>query len=170
MITTIRTVGIQHPARAVEEPLRQIVTNAGGDASVVLNAVAEGKGNYGYNAASGEYGDMIECRYPRSDQGHTVRAAKRCISVRPVADNRSNGCRSTAGRCWRCPGNAGYGWHGWHGRHDVSQAPRQARITGKQKGLALRGLFFSIAATACPGLPHWKVRRSNGRSWFFARC
>ena len=34
--------------------------NAGGDASVVLNAVAEGKGNYGYNAATGEFGDMIE--------------------------------------------------------------------------------------------------------------
>ncbi|MEO1318904.1 MAG: TCP-1/cpn60 chaperonin family protein, partial [Pseudomonadota bacterium] len=36
------------------------VSNAGGDASVVLNAVADGEGNYGYNAATGEYGDMIE--------------------------------------------------------------------------------------------------------------
>ena len=53
-------VGINILRRAVEEPLRQIVGNAGGDPSVVLNAVAEGKGNYGYNAASGEYGDMIE--------------------------------------------------------------------------------------------------------------
>ncbi len=53
-------VGINILRRAVEEPLRQIVRNAGGDPSVVLNAVAEGKGNYGYNAASGEYGDMIE--------------------------------------------------------------------------------------------------------------
>ena len=53
-------VGIQILRRAVEEPLRQIVLNAGGDPSVVLNAVKEGKGNYGYNAASGEYGDMIE--------------------------------------------------------------------------------------------------------------
>ncbi|MBT8096718.1 MAG: chaperonin GroEL [Woeseia sp.] len=55
-----QTVGINILRRAVEEPLRQIVKNAGGDASVVLNAVAEGKGNYGYNAATGEYGDMIE--------------------------------------------------------------------------------------------------------------
>jgi chaperonin GroEL len=39
--------------------LRQIVQNAGGDPSVVLNAVAEGKGDYGYDAATGEYGDMI---------------------------------------------------------------------------------------------------------------
>ena len=55
-----QNVGIQILKRAVEEPLRQIVANAGGDASVVLNAVAEGKGNYGFNAATGEYGDMIE--------------------------------------------------------------------------------------------------------------
>ncbi len=55
-----QTVGVNILRRAVEEPLRQIVKNAGGDASVVLNAVAEGKGNYGYNAATGEYGDMIE--------------------------------------------------------------------------------------------------------------
>jgi len=53
-------VGIAILKRAVEEPLRQIVRNAGGDASVVLNAVAEGKGNYGYNAATDEYVDMIK--------------------------------------------------------------------------------------------------------------
>jgi chaperonin GroEL len=55
-----QAVGIKILRRAIEEPLRQIVMNAGGDASVVLNAVAEGKGNYGYNAATNEYGDMIE--------------------------------------------------------------------------------------------------------------
>jgi chaperonin GroEL len=55
-----QTVGINILRRAIEEPLRQIVSNAGDDASVVLNAVAAGKGNYGYNAATGEYGDMIE--------------------------------------------------------------------------------------------------------------
>jgi chaperonin GroEL len=52
--------GIKILARAIEEPLRQIVDNAGDDAAVVLNKVREGKGNYGYNAATGEYGDMIE--------------------------------------------------------------------------------------------------------------
>ncbi len=55
-----QNVGINILKRAVEEPLRQIVNNAGEDSSVVLNAVAEGKGNFGYNAATGEYGDMIE--------------------------------------------------------------------------------------------------------------
>jgi chaperonin GroEL len=55
-----QNVGINILRRAVEEPLRQIVRNAGGDSSVVLNAVASGKGNYGFNAATGEYGDLIE--------------------------------------------------------------------------------------------------------------
>jgi chaperonin GroEL len=52
--------GIQIVLRALEEPLRQIVTNAGGEPSVVLNTVLEGKGSFGYNAASEEYGDLIE--------------------------------------------------------------------------------------------------------------
>jgi chaperonin GroEL len=53
-------VGIGIARRAMEEPLRQIVANAGAEASVVLQKVAEGEGNYGYNAGSGEYGDMVE--------------------------------------------------------------------------------------------------------------
>jgi chaperonin GroEL len=53
-------MGIQILLRSVEEPLRQIVANAGEDGSVVLNKVREGKGDYGYNAATGEYGNLIE--------------------------------------------------------------------------------------------------------------
>lgn len=52
--------GIAIMRRAVEEPLRQIVANAGEEASVVLDKVANGKANFGYNAANGEYGDMVE--------------------------------------------------------------------------------------------------------------
>ena len=52
-------VGIALARRAMEEPLRQIVANAGDEPSVVLNNVANGEGNYGYNAANGEYGDMV---------------------------------------------------------------------------------------------------------------
>ena len=55
-----QTVGIQILRRAIEEPLRQIVRNAGDEPSVVVNKVKEGSGNFGYNAATGEYGDMIE--------------------------------------------------------------------------------------------------------------
>jgi chaperonin GroEL len=55
-----QTVGVRILHRAVEEPLRQIVENAGEDAAVVVNRVKEGKGSFGYNAASGEFGDLIE--------------------------------------------------------------------------------------------------------------
>ena len=54
-----QTAGINILRRAMEAPLRQIVTNAGDEASVILNKVKEGSGNFGYNAASGEFGDMI---------------------------------------------------------------------------------------------------------------
>ena len=55
-----QNVGINILRRALEEPLRQIVSNAGSDASVILNEVAKGKANFGYNAATNEYGDMVE--------------------------------------------------------------------------------------------------------------
>jgi len=55
-----QNVGINILKKALEEPLRQIVSNSGNDASVVLNEVAKGKGNYGYNAATDEYGDLVE--------------------------------------------------------------------------------------------------------------
>ncbi|MBN8280312.1 MAG: chaperonin GroEL [Gammaproteobacteria bacterium] len=54
-----QNAGISILRRALEEPLRQIVINAGEDGAVVLNKVAEGKGNFGYNAATGDYGDMV---------------------------------------------------------------------------------------------------------------
>ena len=52
--------GIVIACRAMEEPLRQIVNNAGEESSVILSKVSEKKGNFGYNAATGEYGDMID--------------------------------------------------------------------------------------------------------------
>ena len=54
-----QTVGVNLARRAMESPLRQIVANAGGESSVVVNEVKAKQGNEGYNAASGEYGDMI---------------------------------------------------------------------------------------------------------------
>jgi chaperonin GroEL len=55
-----QAVGVKILARAIEEPLRQIVENAGEDAAVILNRVKEGKGSFGYNAATGDFGDLIE--------------------------------------------------------------------------------------------------------------
>jgi len=57
--------GITIALRAMEAPLREIVTNCGEEPSVVLNQVKQGTGSYGYNAATGEYGDMIEMGRPR---------------------------------------------------------------------------------------------------------
>ncbi|KAF7600128.1 MAG: chaperonin GroEL [Candidatus Dactylopiibacterium carminicum] len=58
--TPDQDAGIKIVLRAVEEPLRQIVANAGDEPSVVINKVLEGKGNYGYNAANGTYGDLVD--------------------------------------------------------------------------------------------------------------
>ena len=55
-----QNVGIKLALRAMEAPLRQIVTNAGEEASVVASAVKNGEGNFGYNAGTEQYGDMIE--------------------------------------------------------------------------------------------------------------
>ena len=55
-----QTAGIKIVLRAMEEPMRQIAGNAGSEASVIVNAVSAQKGNYGYNAQTGVYGDMIE--------------------------------------------------------------------------------------------------------------
>jgi len=55
-----QNAGIRIVLRALEEPLRQIVSNAGDEPSVVLNRVIEGQGNFGFNALTNEYGDMVE--------------------------------------------------------------------------------------------------------------
>ena len=54
-----QTTGIQIVKRAIEEPLRQIVANAGGEGSVVVNKVREGEGTFGYNARDDQYEDMM---------------------------------------------------------------------------------------------------------------
>jgi chaperonin GroEL len=55
-----QNVGINIVRKAFEAPLRQIVTNAGEEASVIVAKIREGEGSFGFNAANGEYGDMIE--------------------------------------------------------------------------------------------------------------
>ena len=59
-INVDQDAGIKLVLRAIEAPLRTIVANAGDEPSVVVNAVAQGEGNYGYNASTGEYGDLVE--------------------------------------------------------------------------------------------------------------
>ena len=57
---TDQEAGIKIVLRALEEPLRQIAANAGDEPSVVVNKIVEGKGNFGYNAQTGEYGDLVQ--------------------------------------------------------------------------------------------------------------
>ena len=54
-----QNAGIRIVLRAMEEPMRQIVSNCGEEPSVVVNKVADGEGNFGYNAQTGEYGDLV---------------------------------------------------------------------------------------------------------------
>ena len=54
-----QAAGVKIVVRALEQPMREIARNAGDEPSVVINKVLEGKGNYGYNAQTGEYGDMV---------------------------------------------------------------------------------------------------------------
>ena len=106
--------GVQIVLRAVESPLRQIVANAGGEPSVVVNKVLEGKGNYGYNAGSGEYGDMIEmgvldpAKVTRSALQHAASIAGLMLTTDCMIAEIPE--EKPAMLIWR---------HGWYGRHDV---------------------------------------------------
>ena len=106
--------GIKIPLRAIEEPLRQIVANAGEEPSVVLNKVKEGKGKFGYNAADRRVRRHGRDGHPGPDQGHALRAAERGFGRRPDAHHRSDGrrgCRRTKSRPWR-GGGGGMGGMG----------------------------------------------------------
>jgi hypothetical protein len=128
-----QTVGIRILARSIEEPLRQIVENAGEDAAVILNEVKGGKGAYGYNAATGEYGDMLEDGHPGPDQGHASRAAERGVGRGPAADDRSDDRRGAEGRSRPWP--PGSGRHGRHGRQLLQDdAGDEHRVTALQGG------------------------------------
>ena len=74
-----QNVGIQIAKRSMEAPLRQIVANAGGEASVVVDKVKQGKDNFGFNAATGEYGDMIKMGI--LDPAKVARSALQAASV-----------------------------------------------------------------------------------------
>ena len=135
-------VGIKIMRRALEEPLRQIVANAGADASVVLNDVASGEGDYGYDAALGEYGELVgrgiidPTKVTRLALQNAASVAglllttEAMVTEKPKKDEPSPHARSRR-----------------HGRHDVSP-PRQpqnpkALPLSQEAGLFLLGLFLA---------------------------
>ena len=102
--------------RALEEPLRQIVANAGDEPSVVLNKVVEGKGNFGFNAATGEYGDMVEMgvldptKVTRFALQNAASVAALMLTTDAMVAELPEGRKADG---WR----RRHGRHGWHGRH-----------------------------------------------------
>ena len=115
-----QTIGVDIARRALEEPIRQIVNNAGDEASVVTNNVEEGEGNYGYNAATGEYGDMIELGIldPTKVARFALQNAASVAGLLITTEAMIAEAPKEAGPAM--PDMSGYGWrHGRHGRHDV---------------------------------------------------
>lgn len=86
-------MGIAIIRRAIEEPIRQIVANAGLDASVVANKVKEGTGAFGFNAYSEQYEDLFEAGVIDPTKGRACRARERCICCSAPVDDRSDNRR-----------------------------------------------------------------------------
>jgi chaperonin GroEL len=78
----------------MKQPLREIVANAGDEPSVVVNKVVNGKGNYGYNAATGEYGDMVEMGVLDPTKVTRTALQNAASDRRPDADHRLHGRRT----------------------------------------------------------------------------
>ena len=111
-------IGIQIAKRAMEEPLRQIVANAGEEASVVLSKVKEGKGSFGYNATSGEYGDIVKMGI--MDPTKVARTAlQNAASIAGLMITTEAMVAETPKDEEKMPGRHGHGGHGRHG-HDVN--------------------------------------------------
>ena len=116
--TTTRTPASRSCCARWKQPLREIVANAGDEPSVVVNAVLEGKGNYGYNAANGEYGDMVEMgildptKVTRTALQNAASVAGLMLTTEGMV---AEAPKDEAGR-WRRHGRR-HGRHGWHGRH-----------------------------------------------------
>jgi chaperonin GroEL len=123
--------------KAIESPLREIVYNAGGEASVVVNAVLAGKGNYGFNAANDTYGDMIEMgildptKVTRTALQNAASVASlmlttECMIAEAPKDEAAGGMGGMGG---------GDGWYGRHGRHGhVIRFPHCPTHVGTSKG------------------------------------
>jgi chaperonin GroEL len=145
--------GIKIVLRALEQPLREIVANAGEEPSVVVNAVLQGTGNFGYNAATGEYGDLVEMGV--LDPTKVTRTALQnaasiaglmlttdCMVAELAEDKPAMG--GMGGGMWRY---GWYGWYGWHGHGHVSPA----RAYPLKKKPRFGGVFFlreSVAKAA----------------------
>ena len=114
-----QNVGINIAKRALESPLRQIASNAGEESSVIVAEVRDGKGALGFNAATGEYGDMIEmgildpAKVTRTALQAAGSVAGMMITTEAMVTDipKDEFCKSC---------NARHGWYGWNARNDVN--------------------------------------------------
>ena len=152
--------GIKLIMRAIEEPIRIIAQNAGDEPSVVVNAVLGGKGNYGYNAQNGQYGDMIEMgildptKVTRTALQNAASVAALMLTTEAMiseAPKEESARRRRHGRR--------HGRHGWHGRHGhVSPARRHSRdALLRQRNKGCFGSPFS-----CPDRAGFEGERRGG--------
>jgi hypothetical protein len=110
--------GIKIVLRALEQPLREIAANAGDEPSVVINKVLEGKGNFGYNAATGEYGDMVAMGVldPTKVTRTALQNAASVAGLMLTTDcHGGRAGRRQAGRRRHARRHGRHGRHGWHG-------------------------------------------------------
>jgi len=144
--------GVKIVLRAVEEPLRQIVNNAGEEPSVVVAKVLEGKGNFGYNAANGEYGDMLAMgvvdptKVTRTALQNAASVAGLMLTTEAMV---ARGTGRQAGRRRHAPGNGRHGWHGRHGHVSPKGRLLRAVPSCRTKRPASRGPFLLLL----PGRP-----------------
>ena len=110
--------------RACEEPCRQIALNAGKEGSIVVNRVREGKGAFGYNAATDEFEDLVEAgvidptKVVRSALQNAASVAALLVTTEALIVERPKE-EAPAPRRRRRRWHGWDGRHGWHGRHDV---------------------------------------------------
>ena len=170
--------GIKIVLRALEEPMRQIVQNAGDEPSVVVNKVVEGKGNFGFNAATGEYGDLVAMgvvdptKVARFALQNAASVASLMLTTEAmVAESPKDEKPMGGGRR--------HGRHGWNGRHGhVTVAggrthsraiPKLIRAFGKSwnqqvKAPLRRGFLLGVAVDdSMPPVAQHRTRSWNPR-------
>ena len=168
--TKIRRFGIRILSRSIEEPLRQIVTNAGEDAAVVLAKVKEGKGTFGYNAASGDYGDMLEMgildptKVTRLALQNAASVAGLLLTTEVmIAEAPKEEAEHAHGGGGGMGGMGGMGGHGyvrrWPTGDSAAGSGQSLTPDGQQESPALRGFFFAGAARsiAVHTARHWSA-------------
>ncbi len=141
--------GVNLVRKALEAPIRQIADNAGVEGSVIVERLKKEKLGIGYNAATGEWVDMIQAGVVDPAKVSRSASAERCQRCRDVPHHRS-GCRGQTreGKSW-----LRHGRNGWHGRHDVIACPTRLRVFGIDvKAVPVVALLTAGTACLCWGV------------------